>query len=1510
MAKLFSHARPAFFIFLFCCLISAALQAQTSPCTTCDITITPANQDNDFDVADKSVCITGGVNFIRSLNNITNTTKICLTGNSTFNGNLGGSPGSGTSFYVEQGSVFNFKDTWALIGQITNYGEVHNTTGYTTTIGTVILDNYGIASSNSMTLDGKVIINNYKGGFFKSNSIQSTDNAHTVITNYGTIEVSGFFSFNKDTIHNYSIINQFTTNAVVFNGGYVINHVGGSMHYSGTLTLNPKDGVYAHFLNEGTLNLANDFSVTAGDTLTNNGNIQIELYGGAGTWLNMHGVWNNNGYVYSSTIITSSNTAVVNNTCTMVALGGFALGGSWTNSGYMIIPSYATASTEFILQTGYTFNNTSTGWVQGGKFTNNGTIQGEGNFCFTGVTTNNGTFRGTGSLNTINFYDSTNAGFAPNQYFDNGITITSDVTKEPRLFVDINARATGCTPRVFLQGMNTECAAPAPFDGLAFSQPTNLIKNGNFSSPIVAAVGNSYPDIGPGTTYTFADGSTMVSQTDYNGSGFSEVCNRGATGNSFAIIAATAADRYLPTGTCDGINQIGFPGHVIKGVSATSHFMALAGNTAGHEYLAYEQTVTGLTPGKQYTFYFYLGNLRESYAANTQQPIIRLRIGGASGYPDGVLGKGPVVLDEAASQTSSPLGGWQRVAYNFTATSSTEILKITDAAFNSSTKLDDWCITALGLIACQPSDNDTDGVPDYIDIDGDNDGVTDVNELAYPTPQSFVWQNLTDPTTYTITNPATGIRLNGVLRNPYGLTTTVVGESISGYTSPFVRMAVNNWSDTSQIVDYIFRFSKKVTNVNFSINDIDYGNIAGNSWQDSIFVVYYYNGRAFYINPDQYTAGSNISANISTSNFTAKPSGGDAAPDAASNMVTFNINAPYSLDSIAIRMYNRNALSGQNSQGLGGIYISSVNSFGPADADSAGGADNFDTDSDNDGIPDVVENYGTDTNGDGRIDCSINGTSPNVNTQGLANCLVPSGGLTMKDFDGDAFVNQKDLDSDNDGIPDILEVQGTDANNNGMADNITDSDGDGLVDAYDSDPNNTYAYNTSVSLLLSGSDANSDGIAESWPYKNIDQAGYANAYDLDADADGVCDAYEAGFPNSVTGWNGTGDRIYPNIIKAQFNQSLGYQGWASAIRDVTTGTLTLLNTDNNLLPDYIDIDSDNDGITDNVEAQSTNSYIVPSGNDTDGDGIDDLYDGTGYGGDNWLQPHATVRPDVPDYINTDSDGDTAIDLHEASGYGYLKPETLPPADTDGDGLLDLFDSYNVNTLPEKWRNVTNANMNTNGEYNTGPEPSGSDPVLLVMGISDRAWRDIAVLPLVQLNLNAVLNQNTVNVQWNAVNEINLQAYHVLRSMDGRQYTKIATVAAANIANANYSWPDNLAGINTPQVFYKIEQVAKDGKVYITPVVAVTISTEIISLKLFPNPASKYASLVVNSNRQQTATIQIVNMQGQIVQQYNQLLSKGVNNFTINGIETLSDGVYEVQLVTASGIQHTRMVKRK
>ncbi len=120
------------------------------------------------------------------------------------------------------------------------------------------------------------------------------------------------------------------------------------------------------------------------------------------------------------------------------------------------------------------------------------------------------------------------------------------------------------------------------------------------------------------------------------------------------------------------------------------------------------------------------------------------------------------------------------------------------------------------------------------------------------------------------------------------------------------------------------------------------------------------------------------------------------------------------------------------------------------------------------------------------------------------------------------------------------------------------------------------------------------------------------------------------------------------------------------------------DSDGDGLINSLDIDSDNDGIVDNVEAQADGAYVAPSGIDTDNDGLDNSYD-INNGGTAIIISN-TDGIDVADYLDSDSDNDGVpdrIEGHDANFDGAADVVAAPlNADADGDGLNDNFDTVN------------------------------------------------------------------------------------------------------------------------------------------------------------------------------------------------------------------------------------------
>ncbi len=326
------------------------------------------------------------------------------------------------------------------------------------------------------------------------------------------------------------------------------------------------------------------------------------------------------------------------------------------------------------------------------------------------------------------------------------------------------------------------------------------------------------------------------------------------------------------------------------------------------------------------------------------------------------------------------------------------------------------------------------------------------------------------------------------------------------------------------------------------------------------------------------------------------------------------------------------------------------------DNDGDGVPDDGDIDDDNDGILDTQELGGTDLSDDDDMDGVPDYRDPDSVTCEDADANGTCDFLPSEvDFDGDGIPNHFDLDDDADGIPDATE--GHDANADGVPDTEPlgmDTDGDGLDDAFDPDQAGTPA-----------------------PVQDFDGDGQPDFLDVDSDDDGVLDLTEGndadhdGEPDSLP----TGSDLNGDGLDDAFDPRSG--GTAAPVPD----------TDGDMHPDYLDIDSDNDGVVDATEAWDEDADGVPDtlpvGADTNANGLDDAYDPVIEAG------VPAPKPDFdedgrPDYLDIDSDGDSVLDAteaYDADSDGVPDVAATPGEDADGDGLLDSYDPDDGGTEP-------------------------------------------------------------------------------------------------------------------------------------------------------------------------------------------------------------------------------------
>ena len=193
-------------------------------------------------------------------------------------------------------------------------------------------------------------------------------------------------------------------------------------------------------------------------------------------------------------------------------------------------------------------------------------------------------------------------------------------------------------------------------------------------------------------------------------------------------------------------------------------------------------------------------------------------------------------------------------------------------------------------------------------------------------------------------------------------------------------------------------------------------------------------------------------------------------------------------------------------------------------------------------------------------------------------CINPDYKITFcpdsSNTDHDSQLDSEDTDSDNDGIPDSSESAGGSLNKNPStiaANGINDPDSDGIP----------------------------------------------NELDLDSDGDGIPDHVEAGGEN-----DSDSDGYADNFVDSD---SDGHNDEHDP--DQTANVLPIPDTDGDGMPDFLDTDSDGDGVSDTNET---------TGMDVDGDGMhDDSEDMNKDGLADSVHP-STGMP--LDFIDTDEDG--------------------------------------------------------------------------------------------------------------------------------------------------------------------------------------------------------------------------------------------------------------------------------
>lgn len=174
-----------------------------------------------------------------------------------------------------------------------------------------------------------------------------------------------------------------------------------------------------------------------------------------------------------------------------------------------------------------------------------------------------------------------------------------------------------------------------------------------------------------------------------------------------------------------------------------------------------------------------------------------------------------------------------------------------------------------------------------------------------------------------------------------------------------------------------------------------------------------------------------------------------------------------------------------------------------------------------------------------------------------------------------------------------------------------------------------------------------------------------------------------------------------------------------------------------------------------------------------------------------------------------------------------------------------------------------------------------------------------VLPVELLNFSATVNNDVVEVNWSTASEINSDYFILLHSSDGVNYFELDRLAAAGNSSSIIKYDYTHL---TPSAFnyYKLIQVDFDGTINNQGVRVAHISDLDVSVNVFPNPSTEYFN--VQSFNEKIQFYKLFDSKGDVIEY------KSVNQFNFKVGNSISAGVYNMQLFFSNEIKNIKLIK--
>ena len=270
------------------------------------------------------------------------------------------------------------------------------------------------------------------------------------------------------------------------------------------------------------------------------------------------------------------------------------------------------------------------------------------------------------------------------------------------------------------------------------------------------------------------------------------------------------------------------------------------------------------------------------------------------------------------------------------------------------------------------------------------------------------------------------------------------------------------------------------------------------------------------------------------------------------------------------------------------------------------------------------------------------------------------------------------------------------------------------------------------------------------------------------------------------------------------------------------------------------------------------------------------------------------------YAGMDSDGNFVIawqsKYQDGSGYGTYAQQYNAAGIPQGAELR-----VNTYTTSDQWHHALA--VESNGDFVVTWDSNGQDGNSF--GIYAQRYMYVPLLPIELLFFTGHAEPDANIVEWATATEKNSAWVIVERSPNGAdEWTEIGRTAGAGNSTNPISY--KISDVNPlPLAYYRLVSEDFDGSVAYSEVISIRrLATDMSILNVFPLPAGKEVSLVVDMPASGAVDVSVHNMLGQLVWFQKSTLEKGSNDVKID-LQDLPAGNYSVTI--ANGV--SRVVKQ-